>query len=340
VRFVRDGEVNSNAQVNPIDDVYVCSGDDVYQVDFSTTNSQGTTQYYWTNDNDSTGIPLSGIGSNTLSPGGVSNTTSVPQVSTITVTPELTFQGQTTTGPSETFTVTVNPTAQVNPIADITVNSGEAVQTIMFSTFNTSGTTTYTWTNDNTSLGLASSGSGNIPYFTPNNTTTTPVVGTITVTPTFDNGALICIGPPISFTITVNPAAGGTCPPSDPGQYRIEMHDSYGDGWQTNDRNGGNGIMITIDGEVTEVAMCTVYTTSEGYINFNQADFCVVGDYYDATGYVDIPAGASDVLWEFPGDWYGEISFEIYAPDGTLIGEYGANQPAGLLILCDTDLGS
>ena len=84
----------------------------------------------------------------------------------------------------------------------------------------------------------------------------------------------------------------------------------------------------------------TAYTTSGGYINFNQADFCVVGDYYDATGYVDIPAGASDVLWEFPGDAYGEISFEVYAPDGTLIGQYGANQPAGLLILCDTDLGS
>lgn len=130
------------------------------------------------------------------------------------------------------------------------------------------------------------------------------------------------------------------CPPSDPGQYRIEMHDSYGDGWQTNDGNGGNGIMITIDGEVTEMAMCTLYTTTPGYIDFNQADFCVEGDYYDATGYVDIPAGASDVLWEFPGDTYGEISFEIYAPDGTLIGEYGANQPAGLLILCDTDLGS
>ena len=76
------------------------------------------------------------------------------------MTPELTFQGQTTTGPSETFTVTVNPSAQVNQVADITVNSGEAVNEIIFSTSTTSGTTTYYWTIDNTSLALPSSGSG------------------------------------------------------------------------------------------------------------------------------------------------------------------------------------
>jgi hypothetical protein len=100
---------NLNAQVNPIDDVYVCHGDDAY-AEVSTTNTQGTTKYYWTNDNDSTGIPLSGVSHGGVVPGGgVYNTTSEPQVSTITVTPELTFQGQTTTGLPETFTVTVNP---------------------------------------------------------------------------------------------------------------------------------------------------------------------------------------------------------------------------------------
>ena len=49
---------NPNAQVNPIDDVYVCPGYDV-DVNFSTTNTQGTTQYSWTNDNNLIGIPLS-----------------------------------------------------------------------------------------------------------------------------------------------------------------------------------------------------------------------------------------------------------------------------------------
>jgi hypothetical protein len=197
---------NLNAQVNPIDDVYVCSGDDAY-AEVSTINTQGTTQYYWTNDNDSTGIPLSGIGYQGVLGYGVYNTTSEPQVSTITVTPELTFQGQTTTGPSETFTVTVYPSGQVNQVDDITFFSGETTQPIVFSTSNTSGTTNYTWTNDNLNIGLSSSGSGNIPSFTAINSSTTPIVGTITVTPVF-NSSIDCLGPSISFTITVNPTEG------------------------------------------------------------------------------------------------------------------------------------
>ena len=203
------GSISNNltAQVNPIDDIYVCPGDDAH-TDVSTTNTQGTTQYYWTNDNDSTGIPLSGIGYQEVLGYGVYNTTSQPQVSTITVTPELTFQGQTTTGPSETFTVTVNPSAQVNQVDDITVFSGETTQPIIFSTSNTSGTTTYSWTNSYANLGLTSSGSGNIPSFTAINAASTPNVGTITVTPTFSNGGVSCDGPSISFTITVNPTEG------------------------------------------------------------------------------------------------------------------------------------
>ena len=200
------GSISNNltAQVNPIDDIYVCSGDDVPFGTFTTTNTEGTTQFYWTNDNDSTGISNNGV--NNFG-GGVYNTTSQPQVSTITVTPELTFQGQTTTGPSETFTVTVNPSAQVNQVDDITLNNGEAVQPIMFSTINLSGTTFYEWTNDNTSLTIGSSGSYMIDNFTAINTSATPITGTIIVTPTFTNGGVSCVGPPITFTITVNPAA-------------------------------------------------------------------------------------------------------------------------------------
>ena len=123
------------------------------------------------------------------------------------MTPELTFQGQTTTGPPETFTVTVNPSAQVNQVADITVNSGEAVQPISFTSSNTIGYTTYSWTNDLTSLGLPSSGTGNIASFTAINASATPITGTITVTPTFTNGGVSCGGASMSmsFTITVNP---------------------------------------------------------------------------------------------------------------------------------------
>jgi len=61
--------------------------------------------------------------------------------------------------------------------------------------------TTFNWTNNTPSIGLASSGTGSIPSFNAVNTGTTPVVATITVTPLI-NG---CAGTPIQFNITVNP---------------------------------------------------------------------------------------------------------------------------------------
>ncbi len=72
---------------------------------------------------------------------------------------------------------------------------------------NFSGTagTTYTWTNNNTGIGLSAGGSGNIPAFAAVNSGSSPVTATITVTPTFAG----CAGTPQTFTITVTP---GTTP--------------------------------------------------------------------------------------------------------------------------------
>ncbi len=71
--------------------------------------------------------------------------------------------------------------------------------------------TTYSWTNDNTSIGLAASGTGNLPAFTAINNGTTPVTANITVTPTSASG---CAGTPQTFTITVNPSPSVTYPNS------------------------------------------------------------------------------------------------------------------------------
>ncbi|MBZ4041014.1 T9SS type A sorting domain-containing protein [Flavobacterium hibisci] len=63
---------------------------------------------------------------------------------------------------------------------------------------------TYNWTNDNTSIGLAASGTGNIPSFKGINNSNVPVTSTITVTPTY--GGASGQGTPKTFTITVNPS--------------------------------------------------------------------------------------------------------------------------------------
>jgi len=99
--------------------------------------------------------------------------------------------------------VTVNPLGQVNQPPNQTVCAGEATS-VTFETVNTGGTTTYSWTNNTTSVGLAGSGSGDIS-FTAANSTSSPITATINVTPTFTNNAVSCTGATKSFTITVRP---------------------------------------------------------------------------------------------------------------------------------------
>jgi len=62
---------------------------------------------------------------------------------------------------------------------------------------------TYNWTNSLTSIGLAASGSSNIPSFTAINTGSSPVIANLSVTATNACGA----GTPQLFTITVNPSS-------------------------------------------------------------------------------------------------------------------------------------
>ncbi len=86
---------------------------------------------------------------------------------------------------------------EVNDIASQAVCNLATTTTVSF----TGTATTFTWINDQPSIGLIPAGTGNIPAFTAINLGTSPVVATITVTPS--NGA--CTGTAKSFTITVNP---------------------------------------------------------------------------------------------------------------------------------------
>ena len=93
----------------------------------------------------------------------------------IEVTPTYTNAGESCSGPSETFTITVSPTAQVEGIDPIVVCNGDDIAEIVFSTANENGTTIYSWTNDNTSIGLAASGTGDITTFEADNDTNDPI---------------------------------------------------------------------------------------------------------------------------------------------------------------------
>ena len=196
--------VNPQPNVDQPASQILCVGETL-DVNFVTTNTGGVSGFTWTNDNSSIGLPLTGSGA--ISGVTVLNTSPVSQVATIVVTPMFDNEGVSCTGSSKTFTITINPAAQVNSISSEVVCNGDSFTTITFSTSNTSGTTTYSWTNDNTSIGLAATGSTDIAAFTATNITTIPQVATIVVTPTYAFNGQACSGSPETFQLTVNPSA-------------------------------------------------------------------------------------------------------------------------------------
>ena len=197
--------VNPAAVVNQPAGEVVCNGAATTAVVFGTTTTGGTVTYTWTNDQPSIGLAAAGSGDipsfTAVNPG------TAPVIATIEVTPHYENGGVTCDGPPKTFTITVNPAAVVNQPAGEVVCNGAATTAVVFGTTTTGGTVTYTWTNDQPSIGLAAAGSGDIPSFTAVNPGTAPVIATIEVTPHYENGGVTCDGPPKTFTITVNPAA-------------------------------------------------------------------------------------------------------------------------------------
>ncbi|MFN0081464.1 MAG: beta strand repeat-containing protein, partial [Ferruginibacter sp.] len=196
--------------VNPVTPQVLCNGAATTPINFSSTTvvPASTIVYNWTNNDPSIGLAASGSGN--IPSFAATNTTNAPVVATVTVTPTFTYQGVSCIGLPSTFTITVHPTATVTPISNQTHCRGVATSTVNFTSPATGGTVTYAWTNSNTAIGLAASGTGNIPSFTTTNTTTAPIVATITVTPTFTDGTVTCVGTATTFTITVNPTTSVT----------------------------------------------------------------------------------------------------------------------------------
>ena len=195
--------VNPAGQVNIPADQVVCNGSSTVAVTLNTINSGGATTYNWTNSAPGIGLPASGSGN--IATFVAANTGTSPVVATISITPHYTNGGVTCDGTPENFTITVNPTAQADAVPNQVVCNGAPVAPVTFTTVNTIGTTTFTWTNSAPGIGLPASGTGDIATFNAINTGNSPIIATVTVTPHFENDLVTCIGPSQTFTITVNP---------------------------------------------------------------------------------------------------------------------------------------
>ncbi|MBL7828440.1 MAG: gliding motility-associated C-terminal domain-containing protein [Saprospiraceae bacterium] len=177
-----------NITVNPtptmVDppNITVCSDS---PVDVTFSGSGTNPDYNWTNNNTAIGLGFSGTGDLSFIAGNVTNTTT----GTIQVTPS----ENGCNGPSQNFTITVNPAPTVNQPLNVMVCPGELVSV----NFTGSVGATFVWTNDNTVIGLAPSGTGNINFLT--NMVTSLQVANVLVTPVLGS----CSGEPQLFTITV-----------------------------------------------------------------------------------------------------------------------------------------
>ncbi|MEP7163615.1 MAG: PKD domain-containing protein [Ferruginibacter sp.] len=190
--------VNPTADVVQPADQALCTGSTTAAINF--TGMISGTVYNWTNDDPSIGLAANGTGN--IASFTAINNTSAPITATITVTPA----ANSCPGTSKTFTIRVNPTPGVAQPLDQVLCKNDPTAAIIF-TGTVSGSV-YSWTNNNTLIGLAANGLGDIPSFTAINNTTQPVTATLTVTANA-NG---CASPAKIFTITVKPLPAVTQP--------------------------------------------------------------------------------------------------------------------------------
>ncbi|MFW5673661.1 MAG: PKD domain-containing protein [Rikenellaceae bacterium MAG02] len=172
------------ANANP---VLICQGD------ITNLSVSGASTYNWSN----------GLGN------GITVTASPTITTTYTVT------GSDTIGCTATteVTVSVNPTPDISPTSDQTLCHNTQTTAINFTSFVPN--TVFNWINNNSSIGLAANGTGDISSFTVTNTGTAPQTSTIIVTPSFTNNGLTCTGQSDTFLIIVNPVPALTMAQTD-----------------------------------------------------------------------------------------------------------------------------
>jgi hypothetical protein len=162
------------------------SGPDTYPTTYNWTNIGQTIGMANTSGTDS--IPsFTAVGSATSS-----------RSAQIVVTP--TANG--CTGTSDSFYIHVNPVPGVTNPGNQAFCAGTN-DTVRFDSSVAVPGTSYTWTNNNTSIGLANSGTGNIA-FTSTDSSSSPIIATIVVTP-YTGTTSGCTGTSQTFTITINP---------------------------------------------------------------------------------------------------------------------------------------
>ena len=195
--------------INQIPNIFVCSGSLINIGDF--VSNPTNINFFWTNSNTAIGLSNTGNG-NITSWTAPLNISGSDIIGNITVTPYLNL----CTGIPMSFNIIIKSSPVISSIPNINICPSQTVSIGNFIANPVSST--FTWTNTNTSIGLVSNGIGNIlDWVAPSNNTGANISGTIIVTP-FING---CNGANTSFTINIKPTPSvnsisdiSTCPGS------------------------------------------------------------------------------------------------------------------------------
>lgn len=180
----------------------VCSNSDA-QINLSSTTPN--TLFSWVATN---GTGVSG-GANSTSPGTVIQQTLVNASTSVqSVSYVITPTASACSGAPITVTANVNPVATMGSLASITGCTGELLTPTAFTSI-PSGST-FKWTTTNTGIGIVQNGVGTIvSWNAPANNSGVDVVGTISVTPTYNS----CVGTASSFSVTIHPTPTVTTNP-------------------------------------------------------------------------------------------------------------------------------
>ncbi len=180
--------------VQALNNEVLCANTNSTAVHFN-SNPSGAI-FTWVNSLPSIGLPASGSGN--IGSFQVKNNGQTPVYATISVSPSLAG----CTGPAANYTIQINPLPLAQTPPSQSVCNGEVLSIAAFSSSPQGAS--FNWINTNTAIGLASGGSGNIPSFTGQNTTTADISAQITLSPTL-NG---CTGNTVSFQLAVKPTPG------------------------------------------------------------------------------------------------------------------------------------
>ena len=131
--------------VTPPNAVY-CSNSQTSAINFTGNG----TSYNWTNNNPNIGLTEFGEGN--IGVFTAENTNLNPEIATITVEPTFSGENSSCPGFNTTFTITVNPTPEVDELNNQALCNGENTTEINFTGVPSS--TQFEWTNSNDLIGL------------------------------------------------------------------------------------------------------------------------------------------------------------------------------------------